>query len=61
MAITMSKNILKNKEKFSLIMLIMASVAAVVFQVDIILILLVCGIIGCVYPYKTKKGSGGKR
>lgn len=59
--ITMSKNILKNKEKFSLIMLIMASVAAVVFQVDIILILLVCGIIGGVYTHiKLKKGVEGK-
>ena len=53
--ITMAGNVLKDKEIFSLIMLIAASVAAVVFDVDIILILLICGVAGGIYSWQQRK------
>lgn len=46
MALTMCGNVLKDKRLSSLAMLVCAAAAAVVFDVDIILILLVCGVIG---------------
>lgn len=45
-AATMMKNVLKDKKLLSLLMLIGASAAAIVLQIDIIFILIVCGIIG---------------
>lgn len=53
--ITIAGNVLKDKEIFSLIMLIAASVAAVVFDVDIILILLICGVAGGIYSWQQRK------
>ncbi len=53
--ITMAGNVLKDKEIFSLIMLIAASVAAVVFDVDIIVILLICGVVGGIYSWRKLK------
>lgn len=44
--VDMVKSVLQDGEKLSLLMLVGASAAAVIFQVDIILILLSCGIIG---------------
>lgn len=61
MTITMAGNVLKDREVFSLLMLIAASVAAVFFGVDIILILLVCGVAGGIYSWrKRKEVPGGK-
>ncbi len=54
--ITMAGNVLKDKEVFSLGMLIAASVATVVFDVDIIVILLICGLVGGAYYWKKSKG-----
>ena len=55
MTITMAGNVLKDREVFSLLMLIAASVAAVFFGVDIILILLVCGGSGGIYSWRKRK------
>ena len=55
MTITMAGNVLKDREVFSLLMLIAASVAAVFFGVDIILILLVCGVAGGIYSWQKRK------
>ena len=44
--ITMCQNVLKDKKITSLAMLIGAAVAAIVFNVDIILLIVVCGVIG---------------
>lgn len=44
--VDMVKSVLQDGEKLSLLMLVGASAAAVIFQADIILILLSCGIIG---------------
>ncbi len=46
MTYTMSANVLKDKKLSALVMLIGAAVAAVFLNVDIIVILLVCGVIG---------------
>ena len=59
--ITMAGNVLKDKEIFSLIMLIAASVAAVVFDVDIILILLICGVAGGIYSWQQRKNCRRER
>ena len=55
MTITMAGNVLKDREVFSLLMLIAASVAAIFFGVDIILILLVCGVAGGIYSWRKRK------
>lgn len=55
--ITMAGNVLKDRKRFSLFMLIAASIAAVVFGVDIILILLVCGVAGGIDSWKKRKKS----
>ena len=44
--ITMMKNIINEKLKYLVIMMVIASVAAVFFSVDTIIILAVCGILG---------------
>lgn len=44
--VNMVKSVLRDGEKLSLLMLAGASAAAVIFQVDIILILLSCGMVG---------------
>ncbi len=54
--VTMCRNVLKDREPMAFAMLAGASVAAVIFQVDIIMIILVCGIIGgCSKTAKTKE------
>ena len=50
MTITMAGNVLKDREVFSLLMLIAASVAAIFF-----LILLVCGVAGGIYSWRKRK------
>lgn len=54
--ITMAKNVLKDRDPVSLLLLIGASAAAVVFQIDIIKVLLTCGVIGGFYTWICKKG-----
>lgn len=54
---TMIKNVLKDKKILSLLMLIGACAAAVMFQIDIIFILIVCGIIGGISVWRGEKGG----
>lgn len=47
-AVNMIGSVARSREKLSLLMLAAASVAAVIFQVDMILIMLSCGLIGII-------------
>ena len=55
---SMIGNVLKDRKLISLVMLLGASVAAVLFDVDIILIIIVCGAVGGVYAYLSSKHGG---
>ncbi len=55
---SMIGNVLKDRKLISLVMLLGASVAAVLFGVDIILIIIVCGAVGGVYAYLSSKHGG---
>lgn len=56
--ITMARNVVKDKELVPLLMMIFSSVAAVIYQVDIIYIIVVCGVVGGIYTLrKTGKGA----
>jgi chromate transporter len=57
--INMAKSVLKDKKVSSLVMLIGATVAAVVLDVDIILIILVCGVIGGLLVWRENRVKGG--
>ena len=56
--ITMMKNIINEKLKYLVIMMVIASVAAVFFSVDTIIILAVCGILGGIISWKTAQKGG---
>lgn len=58
--VTMCRNVLKDREMTAFLMLVGASVAAVAFQVDIILIILVCGILGGCNTWLHGKAAGAK-
>lgn len=53
--ITMAKSVLKEKQLLSLLMLVCASVAVVVFEVDIIAVILVCGVISGIFTWKKSR------
>ena len=55
--LTMCRNVLKDRELTAFLMLAGASVAAVVFQVDIILIIVVCGILGGCNTWLTARAA----
>ena len=52
--VTMCRNVLKDRELAPLFLLVGASIAAVIFQVDIILIILVCAVIGGYFTLRQK-------
>ena len=54
--ITLVRNVLSRKEVLGTVMLIGASVAAVIFGVDVILIILVCGIVSAVFALAERHG-----
>lgn len=57
--INMAKSVLKDRKILSVVMLIGATLAAIVFNVDIILIILVCGVIGgLAYGLESRKKGG---
>ncbi len=53
--INMAKNIIKKKHKLSIFTLIGAFIATYFFHVNVIIIILVCGIIGAVNTYLSEK------
>lgn len=53
--INMAKNIIKKKHKLSIFTLIGAFIAAYFLHVNVIIIILVCGVIGAVNTYFTEK------
>ena len=56
--ITMSGNVLEKKEALSAVMLAAAAVAILLFDVDVILVILICGLIsGFVTVGKLRKGA----
>lgn len=56
--ITMSGNVLEKKEALSVVMLAAAAVAILLFDVDVILVILICGLIsGFVTVGKLRKGA----
>lgn len=57
--ITMAKSVLDEKTVLSVLMLICASIAVVVFEVDIIAVILICGVISGIFTWKkTREGRG---
>lgn len=58
--VTMCRNVLKDRELVPFLLLIGASVAAVVFQVDIILIILACAVIGGYFTLRKGNGAQAK-
>lgn len=58
--ITMARSILKDRELLPLLLLIGGSVASLVFGVDIILILITCGIIGGFAAWHSDKAESDK-
>lgn len=56
--VTMCRNVLKEKKPVPLLLLVGASVAAVLFQVDIIVIILVCAVIGGYCSLTQSRHSG---
>ena len=57
--INMAKSVLKDRKILSVVMLIGATLAAIVLNVDIILIILVCGVIGgLAYGWESRKKGG---
>lgn len=57
--INMTRNVLKDKKLSSLVMLIGAVAATLIFQVDIILIILICGLIGGLLVRREGQAKGG--
>lgn len=57
--INMTKNVLKDKKVSALVMLIAALAATLIFQVDIILIILVCGLAGGLLAWHGNRMKGG--
>lgn len=57
--INMTRNVLKDKKLSSLVMLIGAVAATLIFQVDIILIILACGLIGGLLVRREGQVKGG--
>ena len=55
--VTLCRNVLKDREPAAFLMLAGASVAAVVFQVDIIVIIVVCGMVGGCNTLLSRKGQ----
>jgi len=53
--ITMVKSVLNDKQILSLVMLLGASIAVVLFDVDIIIVILSCGVISGVFTWKRLK------
>lgn len=56
--INMAKNVLKDKKLSALVMLIGATAATLIFQVDIILIIVICGLIGGLLVWKEDREKG---
>lgn len=58
----MIKNVIKEKKRFPIILMVIAFVAAFFFDVSVIIIILVCGVIGAISIYATKRldGKGDK-
>ena len=53
--ISMMRNVLKDRKLISLLMLIGASAATLLFDVDIIILIVICGIIGGIYTFAADK------
>ena len=53
--ISMMRNVLKDRKLISLLMLIGASAATLLFDVDIIILIVICGIIGGIYTFASDK------
>ena len=60
--LNMVNNVLKEKKKFPVIIMVASFVAAFVFDVSVIIIILVCGVIGAISIYSTRysKRKGDK-
>ncbi len=60
--LNMVNNVLKEKKKFPVIIMVASFVAAFVFDVSVIIIILVCGVIGAISIYLTRysKRKGDK-
>lgn len=56
--INMILNITKEKKKFPILLMLIAFVAAFVFDVSVIIIILVCGVVGAVSIYLGKRTVG---
>lgn len=59
--INMAKNVLKDKKLSALVLLIGATAATLIFQVDIILIILICGLIGGLLVWQEGREKGGAK
>ncbi len=56
--INMIMNILKEKKKFPIFLMLIAFIAAFIFEVSVIIIILVCGVVGAVSIYLNKRTTG---
>ncbi len=56
--INMIHNVMKEKKKFPILLMLAAFIAAFVFDVSVIIIILVCGVLGAISIYLTKHTTG---
>ncbi len=56
--INMLQNVIKEKKKFPILLMVAAFIAAFVFDVSVIIIILVCGVLGAISIYLTKQSTG---
>jgi chromate transporter len=60
--ISMVGNVIKSRKLFSILMMGGALIAALVFDINVVLIILVCGLIGAIAVlYGDRKGKGAKK
>lgn len=59
--VTMAKNIVVTKNLLSIIVMVLSLIAALVFKVNVIWVILACGVIGAINViWQDKKSKGGK-